>query len=102
MVYSPRAMRGELSEWRAKEPFIRAGYLVYDKAAPGPVDFIVLHPETGEVCKVEVKTVQAKSRPVLTANQAVCADIVAAVEPGGGVTLFLPGEPHCKVSHQEA
>jgi len=83
---------GELSELLAKEPFMRAGYWIYAKSGPGTIDFIALHPKTGEICRVEVKTCRTKSfRPILQCAQSHVADLVAAVDPDSGkVKLMLP------------
>jgi len=94
--YSKGLLKGDLAEALARIPFQRAGYLIFHKIAPAPVDFVAFHPDSGEICKVEVKgcSINKQGRLVgaqLTARQRKFADLVALVETTSGrIELVLP------------
>ena len=48
---------GDISEHMAVVKFLKEGYHVFKNVSPkGPIDMVLVHRETGEVRKIDVKT----------------------------------------------
>ena len=48
---------GDVNELKATIKFLKEGYWVFRNVSPkGPIDMILVHEETGEVRKIDVKT----------------------------------------------
>ena len=53
----PRHLKGMLSETKAQFLLMQQGYHVFvNYAGSGPIDLVAIHPDTGEVRLIDVKT----------------------------------------------
>jgi hypothetical protein len=52
-----KKVTGDVNEFRAVIKFLKEGYMVFKNVSgTGPIDLVLVHQETGEVRKKEVKT----------------------------------------------
>ena len=52
-----RKVTGDVNEFRAVIKFLQEGYMVFKNVSgAGPIDLVLVHQETGEVRKIDVKT----------------------------------------------
>ena len=52
-----RKVTGDVNEFRAGIKFLQEGYMVFKNVSgAGPIDLVLVHQETGEVRKIDVKT----------------------------------------------
>ena len=57
MGRDPKKVTGDVSEFRAVIKFLKEGYMVFKNvSSAGPIDMVIIHQETGEVRKIDVKT----------------------------------------------
>ena len=57
MGRDPKKVTGDVSEFRAVIKFLKEGYMVFKNVSgTGPIDLVLVHQETGEVRKIDVKT----------------------------------------------
>ena len=49
---------GDVNEFKAVIKFLKEGYMVFKNVSgAGPIDMVLVHQETGEIRKIDVKTV---------------------------------------------
>jgi hypothetical protein len=54
---------GDVSEFKAVIKFLQEGYWVFRNVqGSGPIDMVLVHKETGEVRKIDVKTTSYRNR----------------------------------------
>jgi len=52
-----KKVTGDVNEFRAVIKFLKEGYMVFKNVSgTGPIDLVLVHQETGEVRKIDVKT----------------------------------------------
>ena len=52
-----RKVIGDVNEFKATIKFLKEGYMVFKNVSGvGPIDIVLVHQETGEVRKIDVKT----------------------------------------------
>jgi len=52
-----KKVTGDVNEFRAVIKFLQEGYMVFKNVSgTGPIDLVLVHQETGEVRKIDVKT----------------------------------------------
>ena len=52
-----RKVTGDVNEFKAVIKFLQEGYMVFKNVSgAGPIDLVLVHQETGEVRKIDVKT----------------------------------------------
>ena len=57
MGRDPKKVTGDVSEFRAVIKFLKEGYMVFKNVSgTGPIDMVLIHQETGEIRKIDVKT----------------------------------------------
>ena len=57
MGRDPKKVTGDVNEFRAVIKFLKEGYMVFKNVSgTGPIDMVLIHQETGEVRKIDVKT----------------------------------------------
>ena len=57
MGRDPKKVTGDVSEFRAVIKFLKEGYMVFKNvSSAGPIDMVIIHQETGEIRKIDVKT----------------------------------------------
>ena len=57
MGRDPKKVTGDVNEFRAVIKFLQEGYMVFKNVSgTGPIDLVLVHQETGEVRKIDVKT----------------------------------------------
>ena len=57
MGRDPKKVVGDVNEFRAVIKFLQEGYMVFKNVSgAGPIDLVLVHQETGEVRKIDVKT----------------------------------------------
>tara|TARA_Y100001951_G_scaffold94326_1_gene90676 strand:- start:248 stop:526 length:279 start_codon:yes stop_codon:yes gene_type:complete len=57
MGRDPKKVTGDVNEHRATIKFLQEGYMVFKNVSgTGPIDMVIVHQETGEVRKIDVKT----------------------------------------------
>ena len=57
MGRDPRKVTGDVNEFRAVIKFLKEGYMVFKNVSGvGPIDMVLIHQETGEIRKIDVKT----------------------------------------------
>ena len=57
MGRDPRKVTGDVNEFRAVIKFLKEGYMVFKNvSSAGPIDMVIIHQETGEIRKIDVKT----------------------------------------------
>ena len=57
MGRDPKKVTGDVNEFRAVIKFLQEGYMVFKNVSgAGPIDLVLVHQETGEVRKIDVKT----------------------------------------------
>jgi hypothetical protein len=58
MGRDPKKVTGDVSEFRAVIKFLKKGYMVFKNVSgTGPIDMVLIHHKTGEVRKIDVKTI---------------------------------------------
>tara|TARA_R100001510_G_scaffold47772_1_gene45220 strand:+ start:417 stop:698 length:282 start_codon:yes stop_codon:yes gene_type:complete len=58
MGRDPKKVLGDINEFRAIIKFLNEGYMVFKNVSgTGPIDLVLVHQETGEVRKIDVKTI---------------------------------------------
>ena len=58
MGRDPKKVIGDVNEFKAVIKFLKEGYMVFKNVSgAGPIDMVLVHQETGEVRKIDVKTV---------------------------------------------
>ena len=58
MGRDPKKVTGDVSEFKAVIKFLKEGYMVFKNVSgAGPIDMVLVHQETGEIRKIDVKTV---------------------------------------------
>lgn len=56
-----RHLRGMMSETKAQFKLLKQGYHVYvNYAGSGPIDLVAVHPDTGEIRLIDVKTLSKR------------------------------------------
>ena len=57
MGRDPKKVTGDINEFRAVIKFLKEGYMVFKNVSgTGPIDMVLIHQETGEIRKIDVKT----------------------------------------------
>ena len=57
MGRDPKKVTGDVNEFKAVIKFLQEGYMVFKNVSgAGPIDLVLVHQETGEVRKIDVKT----------------------------------------------
>ena len=57
MGRDPKKVTGDVNEFKAVIKFLKEGYMVFKNVSgTGPIDLVLVHQETGEVRKIDVKT----------------------------------------------
>ena len=57
MGRDPKKVPGDVNEFRAVIKFLQEGYMVFKNVSgAGPIELVLVHQETGEVRKIDVKT----------------------------------------------
>jgi hypothetical protein len=85
----PSTVRGELSEMRAIEYFLREGWLVFRNVSRvGTPDLMIYHPDGMVSYRVEVKTINSSNSISVREDQHDHADIIVAVSHGGKVVIL--------------
>tara|TARA_R100001082_G_C4322292_1_gene141704 strand:+ start:337 stop:612 length:276 start_codon:yes stop_codon:yes gene_type:complete len=57
MGRDPKKVTGDVNEFRAVIKFLKEGYMVFKNVSgTGPIDMVLIHQETGEIRKIDVKT----------------------------------------------
>ena len=52
-----KKVTGDVNEFRAVIKFLQEGYMVFKNVSgAGPIDMVLVHQETGEIRKIDVKT----------------------------------------------
>ena len=52
-----KKVTGDVNEFRAVIKFLKEGYMVFKNVSgTGPIDLVLVHQETGEIRKIDVKT----------------------------------------------
>ena len=52
-----KKVTGDVNEFKAVIKFLKEGYMVFKNVSgTGPIDLVLVHQETGEVRKIDVKT----------------------------------------------
>ena len=58
MGRDPKKVIGDVNEFKAVIKFLKEGYMVFKNVSgAGPIDMVLVHQETGEIRKIDVKTV---------------------------------------------
>ena len=58
MGRDPKKVLGDINEFRAIIKFLNEGYMVFKNVSgTGPIDLVLVHQETGEIRKIDVKTI---------------------------------------------
>tara|TARA_Y100001963_G_scaffold135888_1_gene197914 strand:- start:329 stop:610 length:282 start_codon:yes stop_codon:yes gene_type:complete len=58
MGRDPKKVLGDINEFRAIIKFLNEGYMVFKNVSgTGPIDLVLVHQETGEMRKIDVKTI---------------------------------------------
>ena len=58
MGRDPKKVTGDVNEFKAVIKFLKEGYMVFKNVSgTGPIDLVLVHQETGEIRKIDVKTV---------------------------------------------
>ena len=58
MGRDPKKVTGDVNEFKAVIKFLKEGYMVFKNVSgAGPIDMVLVHQETGEIRKIDVKTV---------------------------------------------
>ena len=58
MGRDPKKVTGDVNEFKAVIKFLKEGYMVFiNVSGAGPIDMVLVHQETGEIRKIDVKTV---------------------------------------------
>ena len=53
-----KKVTGDVNEFKAVIKFLKEGYMVFKNVSgAGPIDLVIVHQETGEVRKIDVKTI---------------------------------------------
>jgi hypothetical protein len=57
MGRDPKKVIGDVNEFKATIKFLKEGYMVFKNVSGvGPIDLVLVHQETGEMRKIDVKT----------------------------------------------
>ena len=57
MGRDPKKVTGDVNEFKAVIKFLKEGYMVFKNVSgAGPIDMVLVHQETGEIRKIDVKT----------------------------------------------
>ena len=52
---------GDVNEFKAVIKFLKEGYMVFKNVSgAGPIDMVLVHQETGEIRKIDVKTTSSR------------------------------------------
>ena len=58
MGRDPKKVLGDINEFKAIIKFLNEGYMVFKNVSgTGPIDLVLVHQETGEMRKIDVKTI---------------------------------------------
>ena len=58
MGRDPKKVLGDINEFKAIIKFLNEGYMVFKNVSgTGPIDLVLVHQETGEIRKIDVKTI---------------------------------------------